>query len=64
MKITNCKNCGAPINWNAHKCDYCDTEYWDDFGIFELSRYQPTPIPQLVAKILDGTYVACTSSIY
>lgn len=24
-KITNCKNCGAPLHGN--KCEYCDTEY-------------------------------------
>lgn len=23
----NCKNCGAPINVNKSKCDYCDTPY-------------------------------------
>lgn len=24
---TNCKNCGAPINMYAEKCEYCDTPY-------------------------------------
>lgn len=25
MKITNCKNCGAPLK--KSKCEYCGTEY-------------------------------------
>ena len=26
-KITNCKNCGAPINWSRGICEYCGTHY-------------------------------------
>ena len=26
-KITNCKNCGAPINWRRGICEYCGTHY-------------------------------------
>ena len=25
--MTNCKNCGAPLDSNISKCPYCDTEY-------------------------------------
>lgn len=24
-RVTNCKNCGAPLHGN--RCEYCDTEY-------------------------------------
>lgn len=27
--MTNCPNCGAPIDPNADKCSYCDTSYFD-----------------------------------
>lgn len=26
-KITNCRNCGAPINWRRGICEYCGTHY-------------------------------------
>ena len=25
--LTNCPNCGAPVNPTSHKCEYCDTPY-------------------------------------
>ena len=29
-KLTNCKNCGAPLHYEGNycKCKYCDTEYY------------------------------------
>lgn len=26
--VTNCVNCGAPINLNVDKCEYCDSSYY------------------------------------
>lgn len=25
--LSNCKNCGAPLNWNRAKCEYCSTQF-------------------------------------
>lgn len=27
---SNCKNCGAPLNWSLVKCEYCDTQFQGD----------------------------------
>ena len=27
MNITNCPNCGAPIDYEKNKCEYCGTPY-------------------------------------
>jgi hypothetical protein len=27
MNLTNCQNCGAPVDLTADKCPYCDTPY-------------------------------------
>lgn len=27
MIMTNCQNCGAPVDLTADKCPYCDTPY-------------------------------------
>lgn len=29
MKTKNCPNCGAPYDFNEHKCPYCGTQYFD-----------------------------------
>lgn len=36
-KLTNCKNCGAPLHYEGNycKCKYCDTEYWNNRTIVE-----------------------------
>ena len=27
IKKKNCENCGAPVNWGRHDCEYCGTRY-------------------------------------
>ena len=27
LKMTNCKNCAAPLNWFKQSCEYCGTFY-------------------------------------
>lgn len=36
--MTNCPNCGAPINSNSYKCEYCGTTY--DNSDQQILRYE------------------------
>ena len=53
QKITNCKNCGAPLH--NGKCDYCGTEY---------ESYNPIPIHLEVRDCQTETLaVTCSMSL-
>ena len=40
---TNCKNCGAPLQYNENekiaKCSYCKTEYYIDLSEGTVSKF-------------------------
>ena len=38
--MTNCKNCGAPIDPYISKCPYCNTMYFD-FTAFDMDSNKP-----------------------
>lgn len=61
MKLTNCKNCGAPLK--NYKCDYCGSEYE---YVQEISDFK-----QIITLFIGGrkrkfyiSTVACEPVIY
>ena len=40
MRMTNCPNCGAPLEANKCKCEYCGTWYFD-LTVFDMSDDKP-----------------------
>lgn len=50
MKITNCPNCGAPLNEFGH-CDYCNTNIHIDRNISLDSKMELTLISRQGTEI-------------
>lgn len=41
MKELKCKNCGAPINPQTLRCEYCGTQYKRDYdNVLRIETYQ------------------------
>lgn len=72
MDKLNCPNCGAPINPEKNKCEYCDTSYFDlssldidDNKPFYLKlKYNNMIITQLVRATPKINIIANTDYIY
>lgn len=72
MNRLNCPNCGAPINIEKNKCEYCDTSYFDlsslDIGsdkpFYLKIRYNNMIITQLVRATQDMNLTFNTDYTY
>lgn len=54
--MTNCPNCGAPVNRMHHKCEYCGTPYEDVpapvYTDFKPSNMDPSQMAQNIVDTL------------
>lgn len=49
--MTNCKNCGAPLDFRTPKCAYCGTTYADETQIEIFTTWEEPH------RLMDGTVV-------
>ena len=49
MNLKNCVNCGAPIDKDSNKCNYCGSSYFD-MSFLNLEAEQPF---YLILKVKD-----------
>lgn len=60
MKTKNCPNCGAPYDFNEHKCPYCGTQYFDmSFVDFENEK----PFYLKIRTNINGQWVYLTQFV-
>lgn len=70
-KVTNCPNCGAPVNRMRHKCEYCDTPYEDVpapvYIDFKPSNMDPSQtfqnIADTLARLSNRAAIDCCANI-
>lgn len=53
MSKTNCINCGAAKEWDAVKCPFCGTSYFD-FTSIDFTKQEPVACQFAVPVMRDG----------
>lgn len=53
MSKTNCINCGAAKEWDAVKCPFCGTTYFD-FTSIDFTKQEPVACQFAVPVTYDG----------
>lgn len=73
MARTNCPNCGAPVNWEYVKCQYCGTPYEIENGWIEIAADALTiyannlpvySVDDLKQQIENARYARRTEELY
>ena len=59
LEILTCPNCGAPINLQSGKCDYCDTVFhigWSKERLLQLHEEKIKEYKEEIEKLKISIY--------